>query len=144
MRGTISTSRWHPSASDTNTIPAGIDQRRMRLPPSRPPLDDSRARRNKAIVKVSMGRGIFGLLRFLLRKPLGLLGRLDEYLGVHLPAPVLTDQGVELVLGETERVHEAVLRLEDVRHQRLVALGLPRVDGEIEDLDICVPHHGPG
>src|SRR5262249_22895517 len=143
ISGIISTSRWHPIASATNTIPTGIDGRRMRLPPWGPWQDDPRARRNKPVLKVSMGRGLgSGLLGLgVLGKPFRLLRGLEEDLRVHLPPSVLTDEGVELVFGEAQGVHEAILRLEDVRDLCLVALGFSRVDGEVEDLDVGEAHH---
>src|SRR5262249_49240226 len=133
------TSRWHPIASATNTIPTGIDGRRMRLPPWGSWQDDPRAQRNKPVLKVSMGRGLLGLGVF--GKPFRLLGGLEEDLRVHLPPPVLTDEGVQLVFGEAQGVHEAILRLEDVRDLCLVTLDPSRVDGEVEDLDVGEAHH---
>src|SRR4029077_10610982 len=139
ISGIISTSRWQPIASATNTIPTGIDGRRMRLPPSGPSLDGLRARRNKPVLKVSMGRSLLGLR--VLRKPFRLLRGLEQDLRVHLPGPVLAHEGVELVLGESEGVDEAILRLEDVRDLRLLPLHLSRVDREVEDLDVGEAHH---
>src|SRR5262249_5385496 len=139
ISGIISTSRWHPIASATNTIPTGIDGRRMRLPPWGSWQDDPRARRNKPVLKVSMGRGLLRL--GILGKPFRLLGGLQKGLRVRLPPPGLPDGGVQLVFGEPQGVDEAILRLEDVRDLRLVALGLSRVDGEVEDLDVGVAHH---
>src|SRR5215469_11021419 len=72
--------------------------------------DDPPARRNKPTAKVSMGRSVLRLRP--LREPLSLLGRLEQDLRVDLPGAVLTHQGVELVLGEPEGVHEAILRLQ--------------------------------
>src|SRR5262249_33906078 len=89
--------------------------------------DDPRARPNKPTAKVSMGRSVLGLGP--LGEPLGLLGGLEQELRVDLPGAVLAHQGVELVLGETEGVHEAILRLQDVRDLRLVTFHLARIDG---------------
>src|SRR5262249_58690408 len=108
ISGIISTSRWHPIASATNTIPTGIDGRRMRLPPWGSWQDDPRARRNKPALKLSMGRGLLCL--GVLRKPFRLLRALDENLRVHLPPPVLTDERVHPGFGEPQGVDEAILR----------------------------------
>src|SRR5262249_8290589 len=120
--GSISTSRLQPIASTTNTIPNGTMRRRMQNPPRGPWLDDPRPRRNKQLLRVSMAPGLLGFRP--LREPLRLLGGLEEDLRIHLPGSVLPHQGVELVLGEAQGVHEAVLGLQDVRDLRLVPLHL--------------------
>src|SRR5262245_21540949 len=101
--------------------------------------DDPPARRNKPTAKVSMGRNFLGFRP--LREPLRLLGGLEQELRVDLPGTVLAHQGVELVLGEPEGVHEAILRLQDVRNLCLLTFHLAWINCKGEDLDVGVPHH---
>src|SRR5437867_11505836 len=71
-----------------------------------------------------------------LGEPLGDVFGLHDHLAVDLPHAVLLEEGVELVLGEPELVHEAVLGGEDVGDVGRRALDLPGVDSELEDLDV--------
>src|SRR5262249_4274342 len=114
-----------------------------------PTVPSTRAR-NRGRLALSMGRtpsarrggsalplGLHGL-----REPLRDVLGLDDDLLVDLPRPVLLDQGVELVLGQAERVGEPILRGEDVRHAGRLTLDLPRVDLEVEDLHVRRRHEG--
>src|SRR5438105_2566763 len=136
--GIISTSWWQPSASTARrTSPPGTDNRRMspssglKRCPEAPP--------NRPSLSVSMGRGGSTAL---LREPFRDLARLDDDLLVHLPHAVFLDQRIELVLGQPELVDEPILRREHVRNARDVPLDLPRVHGEVEDLDVRERHPG--
>src|SRR5690349_24719371 len=125
--GIISTSWWQPSASNARrTSPPGTYERRMspssglKRCPDAPP--------NAPSLSMSMG---WGGSTALVRGPFGNLSRLDDDLLVHLPHTVFLGQRVELVLGQPELVHEAVLRRKYVRNVRDVPLDLPRVHREV-------------
>src|SRR2546421_10038863 len=110
--GTISTSWWHPSASAKRVIPPGMIQRRMWPLPRGARTTSRRRAPNRPSLEMSMGWTSSGVR---LREPLGDVLRLHDHLAVDLPRAVLLEEGVELVLGEPELVHEAVLGGEDVR-----------------------------
>src|SRR5207247_8838103 len=137
--GTIATSWWHPSASAKKAIPPGMIQRRL-LPLPRGARTTSRRRApNRPSLEMSMGWTSSGVR---LREPLGDVLMLHDHLAVDLPRTVLLEEGVELVLGEPELVHEAVLGGEDVRDVGRRALDLPGVDLELEDLHVRERHAG--
>src|SRR5256885_970251 len=137
--GTISTSWWHPSASAKRAIPPGMIQRRMWPLPRGAKTTSRRRAPNRPSLAMSMGWASSGVR---LREPLGDVLRLHDHLAVDLPRPVLLEEGVELVLGEPELVHEPVLGGEDVRDVGRRALDLPGVDMELEDLHVRERHAG--
>src|SRR6266516_1618855 len=137
--GTISTSWWHPSASAKRAIPPGMIQRRMWPLPRGARTTSRRRAPNRPSLEMSMGWPSSGVR---LREPLGDVLRLHDHLAVDLPRPVLLEEGVELVLGEPELVHEAVLGGEDVGDVGRRALDLPGVYPKLEDLHVRERHAG--
>src|SRR5436309_207603 len=100
-------------------------QRRMRPLPRGAGTASRRRAPNRPSLEMSMGRASPGIR---LREPLGDVLGLHDHLAVDLPGAILLEEGVELVLGEPELVHEAVLGGEDVRHPGRGALDLAGTD----------------
>src|SRR5262245_40007781 len=119
--------------------PPGTIERRMKLLPLNAETASRRAPPNRPSLGMSMG---WTLVRLCTADPFGNVTRLDDELPIDRPGPFLADEGVELVLGQPELVHEAILRGEDVRNLRGVALDLSLADVELEDLDVRECHAG--